>query len=148
MKYYEAYTGEDVTREVLDSIKVGDLVIINDWKRPLRVRGVSENYFVMARPAFGETIYSVCEKKPWGGKIRNAMRGGMYHVGTDNGNAESHEFADPDVVRRYLDGFECGSTELSCRTSVPILAISIKKAESPMAQVKTSKIPTRKRENR
>ena len=32
----------EITKEVLDNIKVGMLVKINDWKRPMKVVGVSE----------------------------------------------------------------------------------------------------------
>ena len=59
---YEQHT--TITKELLDGIKVGDLIKVNDWKKPLRVKGVSDNYFVMATKQFGDTIYSVCEKKP------------------------------------------------------------------------------------
>ena len=38
-----------VTREILDTIKVGDLIRVNDWKKPMRVKAVSENYFVMTK---------------------------------------------------------------------------------------------------
>ena len=38
-KSYEQYT--DITKELLDSIRVGDLVKVNDWKKPPRVKGVS-----------------------------------------------------------------------------------------------------------
>ena len=50
----------ELTKDVLDSIKVGDLIKINDWKRPMRVKAVTENYFVMAYKAFGAWVYSVC----------------------------------------------------------------------------------------
>lgn len=79
---YEQHT--TITKELLDGIKVGDLIKVNDWKKPLRVKGVSDNYFVMATKQFGDTIYSVCEKKPWGGIRYNAMVGGMFHVGRDS----------------------------------------------------------------
>ena len=42
---YKHYT--DITKEILDNIKVGMLVKINDWKRPMKVVGISENYFCM-----------------------------------------------------------------------------------------------------
>lgn len=42
---YKHYT--EITKEILDSIKAGMLVKINDWKRPMKVVGVSENYFCM-----------------------------------------------------------------------------------------------------
>lgn len=61
-KQYVVY--ESITKELLDTVNVGDLILTNDSKQPLRVYGVSPNYFVMARRAFGQWLYSVCEKKP------------------------------------------------------------------------------------
>ena len=59
MRKYVEYSDEKITREVLDSIKIGDYIRCNDWKRAMRVYGVSDNYFVVARKAFGKWIYSV-----------------------------------------------------------------------------------------
>ena len=47
MKDYKIFI--NITKEVLDSVKPGDLVKVNDWKKPLKVIAVSDNYFVMAR---------------------------------------------------------------------------------------------------
>ena len=38
----------DITKELLDSIQVGDLVAIQGWDSLLEVKCVSDNYFVMA----------------------------------------------------------------------------------------------------
>ena len=127
MKEYEVYA--DVTKEVLDSVQVGDLVKCNDWSIAFRVKGVSENYFVMARKDFGRTHYSVCEKKPWEGIRHNAMVGGMFHIGTDNliFGWKSYDFDDKAVVDEYLQAFESGKIELSQRKSCPVYTISIKR---------------------
>ena len=79
---YKHYT--EITKDVLDNIKVGMLVKINDWKRPMKVVGVSENYFCMIQNVCGNICYSVCEKKPWSGIRYNQMIGGMFHCSTDN----------------------------------------------------------------
>lgn len=139
---YEKFT--DVTKELLDSVCVGDLIKINDWKKPLRVKGVSKNYFVMATKQFGECVYSVCEKKPWKGTRHNSMVGGMFHVGDDSWIFGSsvwldfnedgrYDFDNPEAVKAYLDTFELpeGKEEhssLSERRAVPINTIYIKKA--------------------
>lgn len=39
---YTYTTYEEVTREVLDSVKVGDLIKVNDWKKPMKVKAVSK----------------------------------------------------------------------------------------------------------
>lgn len=128
---YQNYT--EITKELLDSVQVGDLVKCNDWKVPYRVYGVSENYFVMARRMFKNWCYSVCEKKPWPGIRHNAMTGGMFHIGTDNwifGYIGGYDFTDPDNAKEYLDCFENGETELSVRRSCPLESISIKKGDN------------------
>lgn len=130
---YKHYT--DITREILDTVKVGDLVKINNWKRPLRVKAVSKNYFVMAMPCFGEVLYSVCSKMPWNGIRHNKMVGGMFHCGTDNWifgsplvfeHENIYEFKDEECNRIYLESFEKGETELSHRSAVAIYDLYIK----------------------
>lgn len=127
----------NVTREILDTVCVGDLIKINEWKVPLRVKAVSENYFVMTRKQFGHTVYSVCSKLPWGGIRHNLMRGGMFHCSTDSwvfGSPLSvdyehlYDFENNDANDAYLQSFESGETELSERKGVPIYELYIKKA--------------------
>lgn len=129
-KTYTKYM--EIKKEILDSIKVGDYIKINDWKRPLIVRGVSKNYFFMSQNMFGKVLYSVCEKIPWGGIRYNAMRGGMFHCGTDNmvfGYCDfDYETKDVDEINQYLEAFENKTygLELSHRTSVPIYELYVK----------------------
>lgn len=124
-------TCKEVTKEILDSLAVGDLVKINDWSRPMRVKGVSKNYAVMTQNVFGKTSYSVIEKKPWGGVRHNAMRGGCFHCGPDHwlfGSPEyDYTFEDKEKVKLYLQSFETGKSELSHRYSIPICEIHYKK---------------------
>lgn len=61
-KKYVYYS--EVTREILNTIKVGDLVRVNNWDKPMQVKAVSENYFVMTQNMSGDTYYSVCSKLP------------------------------------------------------------------------------------
>ena len=120
----------EITKEILDGIKVGNLVKINQWKRPMRVVGVSENYFVMIQKVCGRISYSVCEKRKWNGIRHNEMRGGMFHCGTDNmvfGVTDfDYSFDDKTQIDRYLKMFETGSVELSVRRSVPIYNLYVK----------------------
>lgn len=128
MGEYKTYV--EITKELLDGIEVGDLIKVNDWKKPLRVKAVSENYFVMATKAFGKAEYSVCEKKPWDGIRYNSMIGGMFHVGDDSwvfGWSEGYDFDNPEIATRYLQSFEDGESEISPRRAVPIFTIQIKK---------------------
>ena len=127
-KDYRYYT--EITKNILDDIKIGDLVKINDWRRPMRVVGVSENYFCMIQKVCGEICYSVCEKKEWEGIRYNAMVGGMFHCGTDNivfGYDDfNYKFDDEKQIQKYLNAFESGEVQLSVRTSIPIVELYVK----------------------
>lgn len=141
-KIYNIY--EEITKELLDSIKVGDLIKINDWNKPLRVRAVSKNYFVMASKMFGKWNYSVCEKIPWDGIIYNDMRGGFFHVGVDSwtfgspiwckfNEYGSYDFENIDASQAYIESFELkeneeNSSSISMRRgTIPIYKIEIKR---------------------
>ena len=125
----------EVTREALDTIKVGDLIKVNDWTKPMRVKAVSENYFVMTQKQFGDTYYSVCSKLPWKGIRHNAMRGGMFHCGPDSwifGAPVSidydnlYEFDNEEANQAYLKSFEDGESEISERRGVAIYDLYVK----------------------
>ena len=125
----------DVTREVLDTIQVGDLIRVNDWIKPMRVKAVSENYFVMTKKQFGATYYSVCSKLPWKGVRYNAMRGGMFHCGPDSwlfgapvslGYDKLYEFENDEANKAYLQSFEDGESRISERKGIAIYDLYVK----------------------
>lgn len=120
----------DITKEILDTVSIGNLVRVNDWKKPMRVKGVSENYFVMVRNNFGQLRYSVCEKKRWGGIRHNKMVGGMFHCGVDNmifgWIGFDYKFDDQEQINKYLQAFETGEIELSVRGTIPVLNLQVK----------------------
>lgn len=129
MAGYIAYT--EVTKEVLDQIEIGDLIKVNDWTKPMRVKGVSNNYAVMIQKQFKDTYYSVIEKKPSDASDYNRLRLGCFHCGKDDyifGSAYfNYKFDDAAAVALYLEEFESGKTRLSVRNAIPILKIHIKK---------------------
>ena len=137
-KVYDFYA--EVTKEILDSIKVGDLVKPNDWKRPFRVIGVTDSYFVMIGNEFGKILYSVCEKKiklPLTYKY-NAMCGGKFHYGPDAwifghpGSADKgYDWSNKEWVKKYLETFEdCEvQSRISERHGCCLNNISIKHVE-------------------
>lgn len=45
MKGYVTYI--KVAKETLDNLLIGDLVKINDWKKPMKIMGISKDYAVM-----------------------------------------------------------------------------------------------------
>lgn len=129
MGEYAVYT--EITKEVLDRVKVGDLVKFNDWKVPYRVKGVSEHYFVAARKMFGQVAYTICEKKPWPGIRYNAMTGGMFHIGPDDwifGWVGGYNFDDKNNMTKYLKWLEKGKTHISERRGCPVVKIAIKRS--------------------
>lgn len=132
-KQYKHYT--NVTKEILDTIKVGDLIKINDWKKPMRVKAVSENFFVMTQKNFGNTYYSVCSKLPWDGTIYNNMRGGMFHCGPDDwifgsplcANYDNlYEFENEESNEAYLQEFEASRVHISERSGIAIYDLYVK----------------------
>lgn len=133
--HYSVYEGEIGIEAALRSVKVGDLIKVNDWKQPMRVKCVSDNYFVMTKNLFGNTYHSVVSKKPWNGVRHNNMIGGLCHCGTDDWVFGSpliseceklYEFNDEQYSKFYLESFEKGECELSHRTSMAIFDLYIK----------------------
>lgn len=127
----------NITREILDTIKVGDLIKVNNWESPMEVKAVSENYFVMTEGTGDERYYSVCSKLPWDGIRYNSMVGGMFHCGTDNwvfGSSLQSEyenvyyFENDECNKKYLEAFEQKECELSFRTSIAIYDLYVKTA--------------------
>lgn len=124
-----------ITREVLDTIKIGDEILVNDWTKPMTVKCVSENYFVMTCKENGDTYYSVCSKLPWHGVRHNAMIGGMFHCGTDDWifgsplcieNENLYQFTDLDLSLKYLQEFEDGKCHISERNGIAIYDLYVK----------------------
>lgn len=125
----------NITKEILDTIKVGDLIRVNDWKKPMRVKAVSDNYFVMTQILFGDLYYSVCSKLPWDGVRHNSMVGGMFHCSTDNtlfgsillsDYPDLYKFENAESNQKYLQEFENGNLELSERRGIAIYDLYVK----------------------
>ncbi|WP_094607754.1 hypothetical protein SPSIL_008830 [Sporomusa silvacetica DSM 10669] len=128
MRNYTTYT--EITKEILDNLSIGDLVKVNDWKKPMRVKCISENYVVIVQKQFKETYYSVIEKKRRNTGDHNAMRQGLFHCGKDDwifGDSEfRYNFDDTEAVARYLQTFETEEAHLSERNAIPILTLHVK----------------------
>lgn len=113
------------TKEILDTIQVGDLIKCNDWKRPLRVQIVSENFFIMTRNLFGQCCYSICSKNP-SDFSRNYIREGFPVIGMDNYVFGKFDYFNPDDLKEAIEELETGKMEVSVRSSCALLSISIK----------------------
>lgn len=128
MSKYIEYSKEEITKEILGSIKIGDYIRCNDWKRAMKVYGVSDNYFVMARKAFGKFLYSVCDKK---GYLPFDKEPRKFQVGPDNMifgflHDNAYEFDNAEFVKDYLEAFENEECELSMRRSCILRRLEIK----------------------
>lgn len=127
---YKIYKKSEITKEILGQIQIGDLIKINDWVKPLRVKGVSENYFVMAQNIFGRHLYSVFSKIPFKGANHNGKSEGDYFCGPDFwlfGDIDfNYKFDNQESIQKYLNKFETGEAEISLRNSVAVYSIQIK----------------------
>ena len=130
---------DNITKEILDTIKVGDFIKVNDWKKPMTVKAVSDNYFVMTQNLFGKIYYSVVSKLPWDGIRYNNMVGGKFHCSTDDyvfGSPLSAEyenfykFENEEANQKYLQSFENNECSLSQRNAIPINDLYVKKMQS------------------
>lgn len=115
-------------KEVLDQVKVGDLIKCNDWTKPLTVRAVSENYFVMSRNHFGKPLYSICQKKP-ADFSRNYIVEGYPMIGTDAWVFGRFDYLNQEDCEEAVKELESGETEMSVRHSCMLKVIYIKRAK-------------------
>lgn len=136
-------THENPTREELDSIQIGDLIKCNDWKRPLRVVGVSENYFVMVQNHFGDYCYSVCDKNP-SDYSRNSREKGFPTIGPDAwifGYFDGYDWKDQNFIKKYLGEWETGKTRFS-RRAVRLRRIAIKAGSVKNVKSRGQEVPS------
>lgn len=137
---FNKYT--EVTKELLNSIKIGDLIKINNWKTPLIVRGISDNYIVMSDKDNCE--YSVIEKKPCEYSYNKLIKGTFSASKDDcsfgfidskfdfeSENMKQYRFDDKEWINEYLNAFEKGrdnsGISLSSRSGISIKTILISK---------------------
>ena len=135
---YNKYQGLSITKELLDSIEIGDLIKINDWGKPLRVKCVSKNYVALAIKLFNKNIYSIIEKKIRIQGNHNEMQKGKFHVGPDNmifGDLNfDYLFNNNESMKGYLERFECNLLLISERTGMAINCIEIKKNKKELTK--------------
>lgn len=135
---YVCYSANEINKSVLDSIEVGDLVKVNDWIKPMRVKFVAENGFAMTQKNFRDTYYSIFPKKTYEEEVNPEERG-MYRCGADNWICGSdlcndyeklYEFENPEASAAYFRAFGDGETDLSMRTSIAVFKLYIKKGKA------------------
>lgn len=120
---YVKYANPD--KGVLDTVRVGDLIKCNYWTAPLRVKAVSENYFIMVRNCFGKALYSICDKRP-SGFSRNYIKEGKPTIGLDYYIFGKFDYLNQEDIEAAIAELESGEMELSVRKSCALDTIYIK----------------------
>ena len=108
---YRTYT--EITQKLLDSLKIGDMVRINDWKQSMPVCGVSKHYVVIAARQFGNWRCAVVQKVPWVGYDRDTYTWlvGKYVCCTHSLPGTMFDLGDPSEVKKYLKNLESVSLD-------------------------------------
>ena len=111
--------------DVLASVRVGDKIVINDWKAKYTVCGLSQNY-VLAH--YGQH-YTIIQRTPMPkGYCFNGVREGDYRCAPDwwiFGYVEGYDFTNKDWVDKYMLSLETGETELSQKRHAVLWFISV-----------------------
>ena len=111
--------------EVVNSLKLGDKLAINDWKAKYTVCGISPN-FVLAH--YGQH-YTIISRKPTPSDYHfNGVRGGEIRCAPDwwiFGYVDGYRFTDENWVTKYLTTLEEGETEMSQKKHATVWFISV-----------------------
>ena len=132
-KRYEVYEKPNITQEVINSIQIGDLIKVNDWGRPMRVRAVGNTHFIMTTSFFGKPYYSICEKFIRGGQHNTVYRPkcGYYNdefvCGPSNQIFSSYEYSNEEDINLALKALENEEMEVSTRYGLGIHKLQIKR---------------------
>ena len=135
MNQYEIYDKTNITKELLNTIKVGDFIKVNTWKRPMKVIAVSENFFIMWRKHFDTFMYSICEKNKRGYAHNMFYRpkcgfdDDEFVCGPDNYVFGKYDYNDVDECREALVDLESGEMEVSQRRGWGIWHLEIKRGK-------------------
>ena len=112
---YKTYVFDEITKELLDSIEVGDFVKCNEWKKPMIVVAKSDNYFIMVQRHFNTFLYCICEKLACK-RSYNYYTKGMFRIGPDDHYGAYNYFETKEceeALIRLEDGYDysCCSEE-------------------------------------
>ena len=135
MSKYEIYEKQDITKELLNTIKIGDSIKVNTWKRPMKVIAVSENFFIMWKKHFDTWAYSICEKNKRGYAYNMLYRPNRgfdddeFVCGPDNYVFGHYDYTIPEDCEEALKELESGEMEVSQRRGWGIWHLEIKRGE-------------------
>ena len=111
--------------KVLNSIKLGDKLAINDWKAKYTVCGLSQN-FVLAHSG---QHYTIIERHPMPDDYcLNGVRGDDIRCGPDwwvFGYVDGYDFTNKDWVAKYMTNLELGLTEISQKKHAPVFFLGV-----------------------
>ena len=135
MKQYEIYEKPDITKELLNTIKIGDSIKINTWRRPMKVIAVSKNFFIMWKKHFKTWMYSICEKNKRG-YAHNMIywpNGGFdddeFVCGPENYVFDKYDYSIEEERLEALQELESGDMEVSEKRGRGIYHLEIKRGK-------------------
>lgn len=134
MKQYETYEKQNITKELLNSFKVGDLVKVNTWRKPMRIVATSENFFIMICRHFDTYMYSICEKNKRGHsynllyKPNRGYSEDEFVCGKDNYVFGKFDYDNEEDCKEALKELESGEMEVSTRSGLGISLLRVKRA--------------------
>lgn len=108
---------------VLQNVRLGDKLAINDWHAKYTVCGISPR-FVLAH--YGQH-YTIIDKVPYGSNF-NGVRVGDIRCAPDwwiFGYYHDYDFTNEEWVREYMLNLESGETELSQKKHAPVVFLSV-----------------------
>jgi len=114
---------------LLNSLKLGDKLAINDWKAKYTVCGISQNY-ILAH--YGQH-YTIIQRTPMpDGYCYNGVRGGDIRCAPDwwifgwmSDKWDDYQFNNEEWVKDYLYSLESGETEMSQKRHAPVWFLSV-----------------------
>ncbi len=109
--------------DLINSLTVGDKIILNDFRRPFTVVGVSKHYVL----AHTGKRYTIIGRAP-AERTHNDVVAGMPYCGPDwwvFGYAGGYDFRSEQWVAEYMQSLESGETEVSLRHQAPVVYLEV-----------------------
>lgn len=132
-EFFAEYHNDEITKDVIDSLGVGDIFKINCWDIEMTVKGISANYIIASN---GER-YTIISKTKGTAKMNYNGRdySNKYYCAADDwifGHPDKIDYPDiyifntKESVDVYLNSLEKGETRMSVRNREPINILYVK----------------------
>lgn len=128
---YNIYEKNDITKELLNTIKFGDYIKINTWKMPMKVIATSDNFIILLKKHFDTFAYSIIEKNKRGYehnliyRPENGFMADEFVCGADDHYCK-YNYSNQTECEKALKELESGELEVSQRHGWGIWHIEIK----------------------